>query len=101
MRNEPRLPWFFASGDSASDLHWNEQALSAHAHRGCECVAQQSAGQKQGRRRRRRMRTILIGMLVATGIGLAGTSATSAAPANGAAINDAAAIIDPVDQVQH
>jgi len=47
------------------------------------------------------MRTILIAMLVTAGIGMAGTSGTSAAPANGAVINDAAAIIDPVDQVQH
>ena len=47
------------------------------------------------------MRTILIATLVAVGIGMAGTSGSSAAPANGAVINDAATIIDPVDQVQH
>jgi hypothetical protein len=32
---------------------------------------------------------------------MASTSGTSAAPANGAAINDAAATIDPIDHVQH
>jgi len=47
------------------------------------------------------MRTILIAMFVAAGIGFVGTSGASAAPASGAVIHDAAAVTDPVDQVQH
>jgi hypothetical protein len=47
------------------------------------------------------MRTILLAMLVAVGIGFVGTPGTSAAPANGVVINDAAAATDRVDQVQH
>jgi len=47
------------------------------------------------------MRTILMAMLVAAGIGLAGTSGGSAAPVNSAAILDAADAIGPMDQVQH
>ena len=47
------------------------------------------------------MRTILIAILVSACIGLAVTSGTSAAPANGAVINDAATVTDPVDRVQH
>jgi len=49
----------------------------------------------------KRMRTILIAMFVAAGIGFVGTSGASAAPAIGAVIHDAAAVTDPVDQVQH
>src|SRR5258708_3827389 len=44
------------------------------------------------------MRTILLAMLVAAGMGLAGTSGASAVPVNGAAIGDIAA--DHVTQVQ-
>ncbi len=47
------------------------------------------------------MRTILIAMLVAAGIGFVGTSGSSAAPVTGTGIPDAAAAVDPVDQVQH
>ena len=47
------------------------------------------------------MRRMFVAMLVAAGIGLVGTSGSSAAPANGGVINDAAARTDPVDQVQH
>jgi hypothetical protein len=44
------------------------------------------------------MRTILLAMLVAAGMGLAGTSGASAVPVNGAAIGDIAT--DHVTQVQ-
>jgi len=47
------------------------------------------------------MRGILLAMLVAAGIGLAGSASVSAAPINGAAINDAANAASPVEQVQH
>ena len=47
------------------------------------------------------MRGILLATLVAAGIGLAGTAGVSAAPINGAAINDAANAASPVEQVQH
>lgn len=47
------------------------------------------------------MRTILMAGLVAAGIGLAGTSAGSAAPVNGAVIGDLATATDHVTQVQH
>jgi hypothetical protein len=46
------------------------------------------------------MRTILFTMLVVVGIGLAGTSGASAAPVNGAVINEAVRITDPVEQVR-
>jgi len=46
------------------------------------------------------MRTILLAMLVAAAIGLAGTSGVSAVPVNGAAIGDLAKATDPVAQVQ-
>ena len=45
------------------------------------------------------MRTILTAMLAAAAIGLVGTLGTSAAPLTGAGIQDAAATVDPVDQV--
>jgi hypothetical protein len=47
------------------------------------------------------MRTIMIAMLVAAGIGLAGTSGVSAAPVSGAVIGDAAIATDVVGQTQH
>ena len=47
------------------------------------------------------MRGILLAMLVAAGVGLAGTAGVSAAPINGAAISDAANAASPVEQVQH
>jgi len=47
------------------------------------------------------MRSIILAMLVTAGIVMVNTSDSSAAPANGAVINDAAGIMDPVDQVQH
>ena len=47
------------------------------------------------------MRGILLALLVAAGIGLAGSASVSAAPINGAAINDAANAASPVEQVQH
>lgn len=47
------------------------------------------------------MRTILLAMLVAAGIGLLGASGASAVPVNGAALGDAATTIDHVTQVQH
>jgi hypothetical protein len=40
-------------------------------------------------------------MLVAAGLGLAGTSGASAVPAGGAAVGDAARLTDIVDQAQH
>ena len=46
------------------------------------------------------MRTILLASLVAIGIGLAGTSGTSAVPANGAVIGNAATATDHATQVQ-
>ena len=46
------------------------------------------------------MRTILLAGLVATGIGLAGTSGVSAVPINGTVIGDAATATDHVTQVQ-
>ena len=46
------------------------------------------------------MRTILLAMLVAAAIGLAGTSGGSAVPVNGAVIGDLAKATDPVAQVQ-
>jgi hypothetical protein len=45
------------------------------------------------------MRTILIAMLAAGGIGLLGTSASLGAPVNGAAIRDAAAATVMVEHV--
>src|SRR5256714_5376688 len=48
-----------------------------------------------------RMRGILLAMLVAAGIGLVGSAGVSAAPINGAAINDAANAASPLEQVQH
>jgi len=46
------------------------------------------------------MRTILLAMLVAAAIGLAGTSGGSAVPVNGAVIGDLAKATDSVAQVQ-
>ena len=46
------------------------------------------------------MRAILLAMLVAAGLGLAGTSGVSAAPASGAVIGDAATATDHVTQVR-
>jgi hypothetical protein len=40
-------------------------------------------------------------MLVAAGVGLAGTAGVSAAPINGAVIGDAANAANTVEQVQH
>jgi hypothetical protein len=40
-------------------------------------------------------------MLVAAGVGLAGSASVSAAPISGAAIGDAADAASPVEQVQH
>jgi hypothetical protein len=45
------------------------------------------------------MRTILLAALVATGIGLLGTSLTLAAPAQGSSIAAAAATTSPVTKV--
>jgi hypothetical protein len=47
------------------------------------------------------MRGILLAMLVAAGIGLAGSAGVSAAPINGAAIGNAADAASPVETVQH
>jgi hypothetical protein len=47
------------------------------------------------------MRTILIVGMTVAGIGLAGTSAASAAPVNGAIIGDLATATDHVTTVQH
>jgi len=47
------------------------------------------------------MRGILLAMLVAAGIGLAGSAGVSAAPINGAAIDNAADATSPVETVQH
>ena len=47
------------------------------------------------------MRGILLAILVAAGIGLAGSVGVSAAPVNGAVIGDAANAASPVEQVQH
>jgi hypothetical protein len=47
------------------------------------------------------MRGILLAMLVAAGIGLAGSAGVSAAPISGAVIGDAANAASPVEQVQH
>jgi len=47
------------------------------------------------------MRAILIAMLFAVGIGLAGTSGVTAAPVSGGAIGDAATVGDMVEQAQH
>jgi hypothetical protein len=47
------------------------------------------------------MRGNLLAMLVAAGVGLAGTAGVSAAPINGAVIGDAATAASPVEQVQH
>jgi len=46
------------------------------------------------------MRGILVAMIVAAGVGLAGTSGAFAAPANGAAISEAAGATIITDQVQ-
>ena len=45
------------------------------------------------------MRTILLAMLVAAGIGLVGTSGVSAVPFNGSGLNNAAT--DNLTKVQH
>jgi hypothetical protein len=47
------------------------------------------------------MRGILLAMLVAAGVGLAGSAGVSAAPIGGAAIGDAANAASSVEQVQH
>jgi len=47
------------------------------------------------------MRGVLLAMLVAAGIGLAGSAGVSAAPVNGAVIGEAANAASPVEQVQH
>ena len=47
------------------------------------------------------MRGTLLAMLVAAGVGLAGTAGVSAAPINGAAIGDAANSTSTVEHVQH
>lgn len=47
------------------------------------------------------MRGILLAMLLAAGIGLAGSAGVSAAPINGAVIGDAADAASPVETVQH
>jgi hypothetical protein len=47
------------------------------------------------------MRGVLLAMLVAAGIGLAGSAGVSAAPVNGAVIGEAATAASPVEQVQH
>jgi hypothetical protein len=47
------------------------------------------------------MRAILLAVLVAAGIGLAGSAGVSAAPINGAVIGDAANAASPLEQVQH
>ena len=47
------------------------------------------------------MRGFLLAMLVAAGIGLAGSAGVSAAPINGAAIGNAASEASPVTTVQH
>ena len=47
------------------------------------------------------MRGIFLAMLVAAGVGLAGTAGVSAAPISGAAIGDAANAASSVQQVQH
>ena len=47
------------------------------------------------------MRGTLLAMLVAAGVGLAGTAGVSAAPVNGAVIGHAADTTNTVEQVQH
>ena len=47
------------------------------------------------------MRGILLAMLVAAGIGLAGSAGVSAAPISGGVIGQAADAASPVEQVQH
>jgi len=47
------------------------------------------------------MRGTLLAMLVAAGVGLAGTAGVSAAPINGAVIGDAANSTSTVEHVQH
>jgi len=47
------------------------------------------------------MRGTLFAMLVAAGVGFAGTAGVSAAPINGAVIGDAANAASPVETVQH
>ncbi len=47
------------------------------------------------------MRTILIAMLVAAGVGWLGTSTLSAAPASGAAIGEAAATLSLLSDTQY
>ena len=47
------------------------------------------------------MRGILLAMLVAAGVGLAGSAGVSAAPINGAAIGNAADAANQVTTVQH
>jgi hypothetical protein len=47
------------------------------------------------------MRGIFLAMMVAAGIGLAGTAGVSAAPVSGAVIGDAANATSTVEHVQH
>ena len=47
------------------------------------------------------MRGTLLAVLVAAGVGLAGTAGVSAAPVNGAVIGHAADTTNTVEQVQH
>jgi hypothetical protein len=47
------------------------------------------------------MRNILLGMIVAAGVGLAGTAGVSAAPISGIPLGEAAAGLSDVQTVQH
>ena len=47
------------------------------------------------------MRTTLLAMVAAAGLGLAGTAGVTAAPINGSVIGDAANAASPVETVQH
>ena len=47
------------------------------------------------------MRGTLLAMMLAAGVGLAGTAGVSAAPINGSVIGDAANAASPVETVQH
>jgi hypothetical protein len=47
------------------------------------------------------MKKIIFGMLLATGLGLAGATGASAAPANGAAINGALNMSTMIEQAQY
>src|ERR1700674_882595 len=76
-------------------LSWRTASTKCTSGRATDCdQAQETTGGDTT------MRGFLLAILVAAGLGLAGTSGVSAAPVNGAVIGDAATASDHVTQVR-